>query len=154
MTVSYPDIKGLNALDLEEASVFRDMERNSCVPSSIDPGFSHCLPTRACGSWQFCSTFLELASSACIPYVPSSGPFEVSQQEGRWLGDGRRGQKPRTSVLCLQWIAFQPLFCSDISNISYIYSCSSTNYLPLVLWDTYPARRILPSWPNYFNINI
>lgn len=79
MTVSSPDIKGLNALELEEASVFQDMGRNSCVPSSMYPGFSHCMyencmPTRVCGSWQLCSTFLELASSACIPYDPSSPP--------------------------------------------------------------------------------
>lgn len=155
MAVPSPDIKGLNALELEEASMFQDMERNSCVPSSIYPGFSHCMPTQACGSWQLCSTFLDLASSACVLCVPSSAPHDISQQEGHWVGDGKRGQKARASVLCLHWIAFQlwlwlpevpasPFAVTSLSSLN-VYSGSSTNYLPLLLWDTYPARRILPS---------
>lgn len=106
MTGSSPDIKELNALELEEASMFQEMERNSCVPSSIYPGFSHCMPTQACGSWQLCSTFLDLASSACVLYIPSSAPHDISQQEGHRVGDGKRGQKARASILCLHWIAF------------------------------------------------
>lgn len=126
-----PGFKMLNALDLEEASMSQDMGRNSCVPSFINPGFSHCIPglsqwflvdpgshivclpepmilsssASRFGDWPLQHAFF---LSLCQP------PCVISQQKGPWLWNGGRGQKPLLFYVCTEYVFLPWVWHSEI----------------------------------------